>query len=135
MKMYKEKLLANLIKHIAHIQERINENLKVTQEQADMDVHKIARMRPEDQMVAMQIKGNAMQRVEDLRRLIGSPYFIKCEVILQRTGEKKTYYFAKHHFSEERIYSWFSPVSTIRFEAPGEVSYKLPNGEIQTLTL
>lgn len=135
MKIDKEKLLANLRKHIVHVQERIKDGLKVTQEQADMDTHKIARMRPEDQMVAMQIKGNAIQRVEDLKRLIGSPYFIKCEVILRRTGEKKTYYFAKHQFGEEKIYSWFSPVSTIRFEAPGEVSYKLPNGEIQTLTL
>ncbi len=83
----------------------------------------------------MQIKGNAIQRVEDLKRLIGSPYFIKCDVILSKTGERKTYYFAKHHFSDEKIYSWFAPVSTIRFEAPGEVSYKLPNGDIQTLTL
>jgi DNA helicase IV len=134
MKMNKEKLLADLRKHISHVQERIKEGLKVTQEQADVDIFKIARLRPEDQMVAMQIKGNAMQRVEDLKRLIGSPYFIKCNVIL-KSGEKKTYYFAKHHFSDEKIYSWFSPVSTIRFESPGEVSYKLPNGEIQTITL
>ena len=135
MKINKEKLLDNLRKHISFVQEKIRQSLNVVEEQANMDIYKIGRLRPEDQMVAMQIKGNAMQRVEELNRLIGSPYFIKCDVMLHHTGEKKTYYFAKHHFSEEKIYSWFSPVSTIRFEVLGEVSYKLPNGEVQTLTL
>ncbi len=135
MKMSKEKLLEGLKKHISHVQEKIRSSLGVTEEQANMSAKEISRLRPEDQWVAMQIKGNAIQRVEELNRLLGSPYFTKCEVVLSRTGEKKTYYFAKHYFGDESIYSWFSPVSTIRFESPGEVSYKLPNGEMQTLEI
>ncbi len=135
MKLNQDKLLENLKNHVSLVQEKIRGSLSVTEEQANMDVRKIAKLRPDEQAVAMNIKGNAINRLAELHRLIGSPYFSKCEVVLSKTGEQKTYYFAKHHFSSESIYSWFAPVSTIRFEAPGEVTYKLPNGEIQKLTL
>jgi DNA helicase IV len=135
MENNKHTLIEKLKKHIAHVQERIRESLKPTEEQAHMDIRKIARLRPEEQPVYMQIKGNAMRRLEELHRLIGSPYFTRCHVQLKRTGEYKTYYFAKHQFGEENIYSWFAPVSSIRFDTPGEVSYRLPNGETQSLNL
>lgn len=135
MALDKTALLNKLREHIAHVQKRIQESLKETEKQANMDMRKIGRMLPDEQVVYVQIKGHAMRRVEELNRLSGSPYFTKCQVILKRTGEEKTYYFAKHQFSGENIYSWFSPVSSIRFESPGETTYKLPNGEMQPLTL
>ncbi|MFC1609161.1 UvrD-helicase domain-containing protein [Patescibacteria group bacterium] len=71
------------------------------------------------------------KRLEELSDLKSSPYFVRCD--LMRDGEKKkeTWYFSKFSFSEEKIYSWVSPASAIRFEEPGDFSYKKPDGEVQ----
>jgi len=92
------------------------------------------KLSPEDQSVFMNLRGNAHKRVVELTHLENSPYFIKCEV-MDDAGKSKDYFFAKHEFSEESIYSWVAPVSAIRFENPGKVSYKLPEGTMRTVTI
>jgi DNA helicase IV len=59
---------------------------------------------------------------------------MKTEIIDEK-GKDKEYFFAKHEFSEQSIYSWVAPVSVIRFENPGKTSYRLPNGKIRTVTI
>lgn len=88
----------------------------------------------EDQAVFMSLRGHAHKRVRELTVLEGSPYFMKTD-ILDRKGEAKSYFFAKHEFSEQNIYSWVAPVSAIRFENPGPASYRLPNGDMVSVTI
>jgi DNA helicase IV len=134
MEKYKEKLLNSLNLHIDYIRKKIKENFEKTQILANKSLKELSRMSPEDQMVYMQLRANAQTRVVELQNLDRSPYFIKC-YITDEQGEEKEYFFAKHQFSEESIYSWIAPVASIRFENPGKVSYRLPDGEIKTVIL
>ena len=127
MEKYKEKLLNILKSHIVFIRGKIKENLEKTKVIASKNLRDISKMRPEDQMAQMQLVANAQNRLVELEHLDSSPYFIKCS-IKDENGEDKDYFFSKHQFSEEFIYSWVAPVSSIRFENPGEASYRLPDG-------
>jgi DNA helicase IV len=134
MEKHKEKLLNSLKLHIDYIRQKILMKLEVTKILAGKSVRDISRMRPEDQAVQMQLKVNAQNRVVELKNLEGSPYFMKC-YITDEKGEEKEYFFAKHQFSEESIYSWVAPVASIRFDNIGKTSYKLPDGTMRTIII
>jgi len=134
MEKYKEKLLNNLKLHIDYVRQKVLLKLESTKILADKSIREIARMRPEDQVVQMQIKANAQNRIEELKNLENSPYFMKC-YITDEKGEEKEYFFAKHQFSEESIYSWVAPVAAIRFDNPGKTFYKLPDGTTRNIII
>lgn len=64
-------------------------------------------------------------RVKQFEVLRDSPYFNKCECTIN--GERRDYYFGKFSFTEGSIYSWVTPVASLRFDSPGPVSYDVPN--------
>lgn len=134
MENYKEKLLNNLKLHIDYVRQKVLQKLESTKILASKSLKEISRMRPEDQAVQMQIKANAENRVIELKNLEGSPYFMKC-YIKEENGEEKEYFFAKHQFSEESIYSWVAPIASIRFENPGKTFYKLPDGTMRSIII
>ncbi|MBP9748058.1 MAG: AAA family ATPase [Candidatus Pacebacteria bacterium] len=134
MEKYKEKLLKQLEKHIDFVRLEIQKKLENAKVLASQSLKGFGRLLAEDQAVFMSLRGHAHKRVRELTVLEGSPYFMKIE-ILDEKGVNKNYFFAKHEFSEEKIYSWVAPVSAIRFENPGKASYKLPNGEVITVTI
>ena len=134
MEKYKEKLLNSLKLHIDFIRQKVRERIEPTKVIASKSLKDISRMRPEDQMVQMQLVANAQNRIVELENLEGSPYFMKF-YITDEDGTDKEYYFAKHQFSEESIYSWVAPVASIRFESPGKATYRLPDGTIKTVII
>ncbi len=134
MEKYKEKLLNDLKLHINSIRQKIEQSIDKAKVLASKSIREISRMRPEDQIVQMQLKANAENRVVELGNLYDSPYFTKC-FIKDENGEEKNYYFAKHQYSEESVYSWVAPVATIRFENLGDVAYKLPDGTEKSIKL
>ena len=134
MEKYKEKLLNSLKLHIDYIRGKIKENLEKTKVLANKSLRDISRMRPEDQMVQMQLVANAQNRVVELGNLDGSPYFIKFK-ITDENKEEKEYFISKHQFSEESIYSWVAPIASIRFDSPGSSSYRLPDGTIKKVLI
>ncbi len=85
-----------------------------------------------DQLIEERLREHYQRRLSELGHLIKSPYFVRCQVRL--TGEAKLtdFYFAKFGFSEESIYSWIVPAASLRFEEPGLVSYRRPDGRLQT---
>ncbi|MEI8174884.1 MAG: AAA family ATPase [bacterium] len=134
MDKYKQKLLKQAKSHIDFAIYKIQEKLEVVKVLANQSLKGFGKLPPEDQAVFMSLRGSAHKRIVELTHLKGSPYFMKCE-ITDEAGKDKNYFFAKHEFSEESIYSWIAPVSAIRFENPGKASYKLPNGAIRTVTI
>jgi DNA helicase IV len=117
------------------VQEKIVVSIEATKGMATKSLREIGSMRPADQRVYMQLKGYAVDRVEQLEHLHKSPFFTKCEILDEETKEKKDFFFATHQFIEESIYSWVTPVASIRFESPGHISYTLPNGEAKHMIL
>lgn len=134
MEKYKEKLLNSLKLHIDYVRQKILIKLESTKILADKSMKEIARMRPEDQAVQMQLKANAQNRIIELGNLYNSPYFMKFK-ILDENKEEKEYFISKHQFSEESIYSWVAPIASIRFDSPGESSYKLPDGTFKKVLI
>ena len=134
MEKYKEELLQKVKKHIDFVRGKIKESLIIVKEQANVSLRELAKLEPADQEVFMNIRANAQDREVALEHLDGSPYFMKCEVIDEK-GEKKDYYIAKHQFYDQSIYSWVAPVAAIRFEDPGEATYKIPNGTVRKVTI
>ncbi len=117
------------------MQEKILESMDSVRGMATKSLKEIGSMQPADQLVYMQLKAYAVDRMEQLERLHGSPYFTECEVVDDVTGEIKKYFFAKHQFVEESLYSWVSPIASIRFETPGPIEYTNPNGDTKKMTI
>ena len=134
MEKYKEKLLNSLKKHINIVREKILEKVEVTKILANQSLKELGKLSATDQVVFLNGRANAEKRLIELDHLEKSPFFMKC-IVLDEKGNEKEYYFAQHGFSEQAIYSWVAPVSTIRFENLGKASYKLPNGVVRDVTI
>lgn len=131
----KEVLLDGLRKHITYIQGRVNESIAEVTIQNSKGAKEAKSLRREDQVVFWNIKAQYEKRLEELAELYKAPYFVKCELRYDNDTESVTYHFAKFQFSQESIYSWVAPISSVRFEQPGKVSYTVPSGEVRTATL
>lgn len=57
-----------------------------------------------------------------------SPYFFRCDAVLQGDDDEKTLYFSKHTRVEDSIFSWVSPAAALRFEPIGDVRYAMHDG-------
>lgn len=71
------------------------------------------------------------KRKDELKHLYGSPYFVRCDVVLDDKIEQESWYFSKFQLSNQNIYSWVTPAASIRFEDPGDFSFKNNEGERQ----
>jgi DNA helicase IV len=134
MKNNKEKLLKRVKEHVTFVIKKVQEKLESAKTLANQSLKGLGKMTPENQTLFMNLRAHAHKRVAELTHLESSPYFMKCKIV-DESGKNADYFFAKHEFSEESIYSWVAPVSTIRFENPGPATYKLPNGETRTITI
>jgi DNA helicase IV len=79
----------------------------------------------EDEMRSRAAAANALQIQTEMEQLAESPYFSRMDVAFDDEPERP-YYIAKHSASELGIYSWTAPIAALRFEKPGEVSYRTP---------
>ncbi len=84
-----------------------------------------------DKIVERELMRYAKKRVGEIEHLKGSPYFVCCDVIWEKETEVKRIFFGKFGFTEEEIYSWITPASSMRFENPGEVGHTRPDGQFQ----
>ena len=85
----------------------------------------------EDRAVAVKLMKYSEKRIGELSHLIGSPYFVRCNILFENEDKERNLYFGKFGFEKEFIYSWVTPASAIRFENPGDVQYKRPDGSFQ----
>lgn len=133
--MDKDRILTAARSHIVHVRDGIPPYIAKMEQLSSKTDAEISKSRREDQVIQWKIKDQIKQKITELRELSSSPYFIKCEV--RETGAIDSYamWFAKFEYSEEFIYSWLAPVSSIRFENPGHVEYLLPSGAHKKLEL
>lgn len=83
-----------------------------------------------DKQIQMKVLAFQEQSLKEADSLDLSPYFARCDVLLEGKREKETLYFAKFPFTEKSIYSWVAPAAALRFENPGDFSYALPGDKI-----
>lgn len=130
----KVELLNNLKKIISDIRGKLSIEKSRNVDLINKSLFEIKSLSPDNQLVYSQLKYNTENRIREIDHLYSSPFFMKCEIDIENKGDKKIY-FAKHQFTDEGIYSWTSPIAQIRFENPGSVNYKLPNGSIVNASL
>lgn len=135
MDSHKQKLLEGLKNIIAKIQGKIDvEEIKV-RGLTGKSIREIKSLNIEDQAVYTSVQAEAMERLSQLSHLRPSPFFVKLELEVGKNREKKSLYLAKYHFTQEDIFSWVSPIASVRFENPGPVEYRLPGGIVEKAIL
>jgi DNA helicase IV len=60
--------------------------------------------------------------------LLKSPYFSKLEINFEDNKISEDIYFGLFSYPDIKLYSWVSPIATLRFKSIGSNSYKLPDG-------
>lgn len=126
----KEALLNALRQKISLVQQVILKEKERIEAIGSKTVGEIRAMRREDQAVYLQVDGYRKDRLKELAHLWGSPFFARC--VLRRVSDDgaKEYFFGKHSFPDENIYSWVAPLAATRFEEPGAISYRLPGNKV-----
>lgn len=122
-----DKLLTQKIKNVVQYQQKtreIIENLK----------KEIQDMKQNDKIALEKIKNFQEKKLEEITLMIDAPYFTHCIVEFDDKTEESMF-FGKFSLSDQYIYSWVTPVASLRFSKPGKVSYKRLDGTYRTGTL
>jgi DNA helicase IV len=127
----KDKILKEARGHVREIREEIQDSIDTTSANILQGKEDFKTLSASDQVTQMVLLQYGEKRLEELEQLYPSPYFVRCDVLLDGEQEPRSMRFAKFPFSEHEIYSWTAPVATIRFEPMGRVRYVLPDGTEQ----
>jgi DNA helicase IV len=126
----KDDILEKAKKHVAKTCSVIDDSKTNVKESIEKKKAEYKTMSPADQLVFTRLLAHDKARVYELDHLKNSPYFVKCTVVLDDSGEEETWFFGKFGYNESDIYSWITPAASIRFEKPGEFSYQPPDEKI-----
>lgn len=121
---------------IANYQQKIEELRKLAPELLNQDRDKVDPGTEEGRLLFAKAEIREDQ-VKIMKELQDSPFFARLEAKFDDEKEDKELFISKHPWLDESIYSWVSPVATLRFEQPGAVSYTKPDntnrsGELKT---
>lgn len=123
----KERILQAARGHVGSVREDIARSLHVADEQVKKGKEEYRFARSADRVTQMMLIKHGERRLDELTHLHPSPYFVRCDVLLDGESEIRTVYFSKFPFTDREIYSWAAPIATIRFEPMGDVIYTLPD--------
>ncbi len=127
----KNSILFSAREHIGVMREAIQQSLSIHEMQIKKGQEDFKSLSPSDQVTAGMLLAYGEKRLGELETLYPSPYFVRCDVLLNGESQERSIYFAKFPLSEQEIYSWTAPVATIRFEGIGDIVYTLPDGAKQ----
>jgi DNA helicase-2/ATP-dependent DNA helicase PcrA len=135
----KENLLNNLKDRLKSVQAGILHIQEQVKRQAFKSIHEINAQKKEDREHGKYLKQKAQIRLNELKTLEKSPFFSRCNIQYRnvdiRGNNQRIIYFGKYECLEQQIYSWVTPIASIRFDPPGSTTFRLPNGEIRTLDI
>ncbi|MEI6588009.1 MAG: UvrD-helicase domain-containing protein [Candidatus Moraniibacteriota bacterium] len=131
----KEKILFAAREHLAEVFVSIKKSCKELQKTLKLSEERFGSLSYGDQIVERSVIVFGKKRADELEHLKTSPYFVRCDVVFQNDEIESSIYFAKFGFDKESIYSWVTPASVMRFERPGDVCYKRPDGTLQKARL
>ena len=129
--LQKDDTLHSASAHVESMRNAITRSLDTTTTQIRKGKEDFKTLSPSDQVAMGMLLAYGEKRLGELKTLHPSPYFVRCDVLLDGEDKERSIYFAKFPLSEKEIYSWTAPVATIRFEGMGDIAYTLPDGEKQ----
>ncbi len=126
---FKSLILTKATKHVKRVRSSMRSRVEVLKEKTNADsFKKIMKLSALDQLIAFKLYEHDKKRIDELVKLIPSPYFVRCEVLFTDKNDTEVLYFGKFSYDTENIYSWTTEASRIRFEQPGEISYTKADG-------
>ncbi len=131
----KKEILQNAKKHLAKTLVNVEKSKGETQKSLNKSKDAFKNVSSSDRVIEERLIAYFQKRLGELKHLEKSPYFSRCDVIWDGAQEIQSLYFSKFALSDEKIYSWTSKASSIRFEDIGKVTYERPDGEIQKANL
>jgi len=130
LKINKKELFEQAQKHVSAVVDKIQVSFVTTKETVKNIKTRLKKSSSVDRIIEESVLGYSEKRVFELEHLQSSPYFVGCEIEFNGK-EKEEIFFSKFNYSEENIFSWTAPASSIRYEQPGEVSYALQDGSMR----
>ena len=113
--------------HVGSVREDIARSLHATNDQVKKGKEDYRFARSADRVTQMMLIKYGEKRLDELVHLHPSPYFVRCDVLLDGESAIRTVYFSKFPFIDREIYSWAAPIASIRFEPMGDIVYMLPD--------
>ncbi len=128
---FKEKILEDARNHVTNTIEKIAQQLPVLEKQvSDIERDLRTNRAPESTIVSQNMLAIKRNRAANLKEMCNSPYFARCDVAFNiRKNEPETLYFGKFALPELHIFSWASAAARIRFNMPGDFSYRSEAGK------
>ncbi len=134
----KDTLLNTARTHVSETQKAIDSGIIDFQTSIEKTNHEIRTSKTESEDIKMlqeAMVAHSEDLIQDLQSLRPSPYFTRCDISFDDEPEPKTHFFGKFSFDKSSIYSWTTPIASLRFEEPGAVSYTTPEDGERTGTL
>ncbi len=125
-----EKNKTNLALVVKNVTAYLNE-LRIRNKQIRKELPKV---NEDNKIVQQRLLDHGIKREGELGVLISSPYFTRCLIEFDSSVQEDMY-FGKFSFTDNSIYSWVTPASSIRFEKVGPVYYIRPDGTKREGTL
>lgn len=121
---------SKLLEERKQLVDSVRAGVRQEQERAETVFNKsykeIARMSSEEQQVWTHLYQIGQVRKEELRLMESNPFFARLTVAFE-DKDPKPLCIGKFSLPEQDIYSWVTPIATLRFEELGNASYVLPN--------
>src|SRR3990172_5339659 len=117
LKQEAEKHISGLIKRLQEridsYQKRITEAKDLVPNLRDID---LSLLDPDSDMLANLIAKVSLFETQQnhMKAIQNSPYFLRLDLTWKDSGEAQTIYISKFAQKEENIFSWVSPISTLR---------------------
>lgn len=126
-KVQKDRLLDETLDGLGKIISSIEGRVESNQVQLESDSKAFYKLKGEDvferRMAALEQGRAKTIQTENLQMLVESPYFARVDIEFEDEN-KRPYYIGKFASSEDDIYSWITPIASLRFENPGLVEYE-----------
>lgn len=126
----KKQILDKAKEHLEYIREKIISAINFGEGKSVKMIADLKKAPPSDRIVRNTLMHYNNENTENLRQLYTSSYFTRCDFEID--GQKREVYISKFSFSDEGVYSWITPIASLRFENPGTASYTRPNGKIRS---
>jgi len=84
----------------------------------------------DDREIDEAIYNQQLEQRQIFYHLEKSPYFVRCDLQFNNEKKPKTVYFSKFSYRDQSIYSWVTPIASIRFNSPGNFVFSSKTGKI-----
>src|ERR1035437_7620444 len=107
----KDTIVAEARTHIAQVRESVVREMGLIEHAIERGMDELRNSEQESEEIRMVQEALVQRndnRQEELKKLLPSPYFTRCDVSFDDDPKEERYYFSKFSFDKESILSWMT---------------------------